>query len=75
VSSEEHLVIFKITSRRKKSTVRISWRGFMKNPPAIRSIRVTRRLQPHQEVKLGRIVSCRIVVGFLVSHSIRKKLY
>jgi hypothetical protein len=35
-----------------------------KNPPAARSTRVTRRLRPHGEVKLGRIMSRRIVVGF-----------
>jgi hypothetical protein len=57
-----------------KLTVRISWRGFVKNPLAVRCTRVMRRLQPHQKVKIGRIESCRIVVGFPVSRSIRQRL-
>jgi hypothetical protein len=40
-----------------------------KNTPIVRSTRVTRRLRPHEEVKLGRIVSRRIIVG--LSSSIR----
>ena len=75
MSAEEHLVIFKKSSRRKKLTVKILWRGFVKNPPAVRSTRVRRRLRSHQEVKLGRIVSHRIVVGLPVSHSIREELH
>ena len=47
MSTEEYLVIFKKSSRRKKLMVKISWRGFVKNPPAIRSNRLMRRLPPH----------------------------
>jgi hypothetical protein len=71
VSAEEHLVIFKKSSRRKKLMVRIAWRGFVKNLPTVRSTRVTRRLRSNQEVKLERIMSCRIIVGLPVSHSMR----
>ena len=69
------MVIFKKSSRRKKLMVMISWRGLMENSPAIRSTGVTRRLQSHQRVKLRRIMSHRIVVGFPVSRSIRQKLH
>lgn len=75
MSAEEHLVIFKKSSRGKKLTVRISWRGFMENPLSVRSTRVARRLWPHQEVNLRRIVSHRIIVGLPISCLIRQKLH
>jgi hypothetical protein len=43
--------------------------------PAVGSTKEARRLRPHQEVNLGRIVSHRIVVGLPVSHSIREELH
>jgi hypothetical protein len=75
VSAEEHLVIFKKSSRRKKLMVRILRKELVKISSAIGSTKEERRLRSYSEVKPRRITGHRIIVGLTISRSIGKKLH